>query len=159
MTVSIIFGWHFYLHAHIVTIMLLASLHICHAVHIHLVILLNCIILNSFFHAKMFLDYLNAVCIMCVVLADDGRQTRCRAFRGGDTISRDAILVNRDALAGNTIQFFVECAQPNDTIIFALPIVNVSSTIVIDKPLSLRGADGSEVQFGCQAGGTVFDIQ
>ena len=96
---------------------------------------------------------------MCVTLIDDGDQPRCGTFRGDDSVSQNAIIVTEDALANNNIQFFVDCAQPDDTIIFVPPIVNTTIAIVVNKPMSFRGANGSEVEFGCPPEGMIFDIQ
>ena len=95
----------------------------------------------------------------CVALIDDGDQPRCAAFRGNDSMSRNAIIVTEDALADNNVQFFVDCAQPDDTIVFVPTIVNTTLAIVVNKPMFLRGANGSEVEFGCPPEGMIFDIQ
>lgn len=56
----------------------------------------------------------------------------------------------------NDVQSSVDCAMPNDIIIFNMTTVEAASTIVISKPLLLRGQDGSVVDFSCPSGGTVF---
>ena len=91
---------------------------------------------------------------------DDRDQLKCVSFRN-DVSSQETIVVTEEALAmaDNDVQFFVDCAQPNDTIVFKLKIVETTSAITLNKPLMLKGIDGSEVQFVCPSGRTIFNIR
>ncbi|CAD7699503.1 unnamed protein product [Ostreobium quekettii] len=99
--------------------------------------------------------------ITCASGLDGSSQLSCGSFMGDNVPFQDAILVTQDALrrTGNDVQFFVDCAMPNSTIFFTTPVVHITSTIVVNKPLSIRGANETEVEFGCASGSTIVDIR
>eukprot|EP00803_Ostreobium_quekettii_P006931 evm.model.scf_20.2 EVM.evm.TU.scf_20.2 scf_20:37719-39722(+) len=87
-------------------------------------------------------------------------QSLCDFLRNGTSVRDTIVVTDKDlSQADNDVQFFVDCAMPNDTILFNVKIVEAASTIVVNKPLMLRGTQESGVEFACPPGEAVFNIQ
>eukprot|EP00803_Ostreobium_quekettii_P002833 evm.model.scf_805.2 EVM.evm.TU.scf_805.2 scf_805:24520-29646(+) len=85
----------------------------------------------------------------------------CSSFDGGNFFNVIPVVVSESALAmaGNDIQFFVDCVPDNGTILFNASTISPNSTIAISKPISLGASEAIErAAFVCPPGGTVFNI-
>ena len=82
---------------------------------------------------------------------------QCARIRSGHTIT-----VNGEAMEENgmDLQFFVDCSQPGDTIIFDTEAVEPKTTTVIRHPMVFDVAKNMpRVVFKCPRAGTIFDAQ
>lgn len=82
----------------------------------------------------------------------------CATIRGlnGITVSEEALENN-----GMNLQFFVDCSQPGDKIIFDIEAVKIQNTTVVSHPVAFDVANPStsRVAFKCSSAGTVFDVR
>ena len=92
------------------------------------------------------------------VLLGPSGSTACATIRRSD-----AIVVTEEALKehGMSLQFFVDCSQPGDTIIFDTGVVEPQNTTVVKHQVAFDVAnpDTPRVVLKCPIVGTVFDIQ
>ena len=84
--------------------------------------------------------------------------TACATIR-----KANAIIVKEEALKENgmNLQFFVDCSQPGDTIIFDTRVVKPKSTTVVRHPVvfDVSNSNSSRVVLKCPSAGTIFDVQ
>ena len=82
----------------------------------------------------------------------------CATIRGANGIT-----VNEEALEENgmNLQFFVDCSQPGDKIIFDIEVVKTQNTIVVRHPVvfDVANPNTSRVTLKCPSAGTIFDVR
>ena len=91
-------------------------------------------------------------------LLGPGDSNACAAIR-----RENAIAVNKEALQENgmNLQFFVDCSEPGDTIIFDTEVVEPKSTTVVRHPVAfdVSNPNTPRVLLKCPSSGTIFDVQ
>ena len=62
---------------------------------------------------------------------------------------------------GMNLQFFVDCSQPGDTIVFDTKVVEPRNTTVVRHPVvfDVANPNASRVTLKCPRAGAVFDIR
>ena len=84
--------------------------------------------------------------------------TACATIR-----KANAIMVKEEALKENgmNLQFFVDCSQPGDTIIFDTEVVELWNTTVVRHPVvfDVANPNASRVKLKCPSAGTIFDVR
>ena len=82
----------------------------------------------------------------------------CATIRG-----ENGLIVNEKALEENgmNLQFFVDCSQPGDKIIFDTEVVKTQNTTVVSHPVvfDVANPDTSRVALQCPSSGTIFDVR
>ena len=108
------------------------------------------------------------LCKLCIIenfiikyfnaLLGPGDSNACAAIR-----RENAIAVNEEVLQENgmNLQFFVDCSQPGDTIIFDTEAVEPKNTTVVRHPVvfDVSNPNTSRVVLKCPSAGTIFDVQ
>ena len=84
--------------------------------------------------------------------------TACATIRRGNTI-----VVNEDVFQENgmSLQFFVDCSQPGDTIIFDTEAVEPKNPTIVRHPVvfDVSNPNISRVVLKCPSAETIFDVQ
>lgn len=87
----------------------------------------------------------------------------CSSLRGADGASENVIVVTEEALVevGRDLQFFVNCSQPGDAILFATQTIQPKSTTLVEHSLTFDVTNPglSKVEIKCPSSEGIFDIQ